>query len=392
MRPGALREDPISGAAAALTAPRSAAAAAPILSIEGLTVFYGRTRAVGPLSLTVKEGEFVSLLGPSGCGKTTTLRCVAGFVQPSRGDIRLRGRSIVKEPPHRRKVGLVFQNYALFPHLNVRDNIAFGPRRHHFPKDEIARRVEDIIARTGLTGLAERLPAQLSGGQQQRVALGRALALDPDVLLLDEPLSNLDRKLRQQLRGELRRIHREFRKTLIYVTHDQEEALSLSDRIVVMMGGDIIQIGTPREIYERPASALVSEFVGECLSYCGRVIDLVAGQDGAAVIECEDGTRWQVALDDDTLIPGDPVKLTIRAESVEPMPDDEGQAANVFQTTIRDKYFTGERTRLVCDAPGGVQIPVGVAPNSADAARDIGSELRCRVEPAAIRCFPETAR
>ena len=371
-------------------APRAEAAASPILQIEDLTAFYGRARAVGPLSLTVNEGEFVSLLGPSGCGKTTTLRCVAGFVRPSGGDIRVRGRSIVDEPPHRRKVGLVFQNYALFPHLNVRDNIAFGPRRHRYPKSEIAARVEGIIARTGLSGLAERLPAQLSGGQQQRVALGRALALDPDVLLLDEPLSNLDRKLRQPLRGELRRIHREFRKTLIYVTHDQEEALSLSDRIVVMMGGDIIQIGTPREIYERPASAVVSEFVGECLSYHGRVIDPVAGQD-RVVIESQDGSRWQVPLDSGALAPGDTVRLMIRAESVEPAASEGDEASNVFRATIRDKYFTGERIRLVCEAPGGSQIPVGVAPNSADAAREIGSDLLCRVEPAAIRCFPETA-
>jgi ABC-type Fe3+/spermidine/putrescine transport system ATPase subunit len=196
------------------------------------------------------------------------------------------------------------------------------------------------------------------------VALGRALALD-QASCSRQPLSNLDRKLRQ-LCAATRHIHREFRKTLIYVTHDGG-SVSLSTGSC--RGRDIIQIGTPREIYERPASAVVSEFVGECLSYHGRVIDLVAGQD-RVVIESQDGSRWQAPLDSGALAPGDTVRLMIRAESVEPAASEGDEAANVFRATIRDKYFTGERIRLVCEAPGGSQIPVGVAPNSADAARD----------------------
>src|SRR5262245_46907808 len=199
------------------------------------------------------EGEFFSLLGPSGCGKTTTLRCIAGFETPSAGSISLGGQRLDDRPPHRRDVGLVFQSYALFPHLTVFDNVAFGLRLRRVARAEIARRVGEILTLVDLPDLAERYPAQLSGGQQQRVAIARSLVLEPSLLLFDEPLSNLDFKLRIQMRYELRDLQRRLGKTAIYVTHDQTEALALSDRIAVLSQGKIEQIGTPSEIYDRPA-------------------------------------------------------------------------------------------------------------------------------------------
>jgi len=207
--------------------------------------------------------------------------------------------------------------------------------------------------------------------------------------LLDEPLSNLDRKLRQQLRAELRRIHREFRKTLIYVTHDQEEALSLSDRIVVMMGGQIEQIGTPRDIYDEPATVHVSEFMGECLSYRGTVVGTET--DGSHVVEIADGMRWHVHASDVAVEPGDVVRLAIRSESLGPASSSGGDV-NRFTAPIIDKYFSGEVTRLVCRAPGGCEIPVSVPPDSVEARLDIGAQLACAIEPAKVHCFPEQER
>jgi len=212
--------------------------------------------------LEVEKGELVSLLGPSGCGKTTTLRMISGFLRPTAGRVILEGKDITAAPPNKRNIGLVFQSYALFPHLSVFRNVAFGLQMRRVAKEEIAARVEKAIELTDLTGLESRLPSQLSGGQRQRVALSRAIVIEPSVLLLDEPLSNLDAKLRLQMRAELSRIQRALNVTMIYVTHDQIEALSLSDRIVVMNQGKIDQIGAPEDIYQRPATPQVARFVG----------------------------------------------------------------------------------------------------------------------------------
>ncbi|HEX6961437.1 MAG TPA: ABC transporter ATP-binding protein, partial [Lacipirellula sp.] len=329
----------------------------------------------------------ISLLGPSGCGKTTTLRSIAGFTKHTSGDVRVRGRSIMHEPPHRRNVGLVFQSYALFPHLSVADNIAFGLRRHGCPPAEIARRVADVVRRMGLEGLEQRLPAELSGGQQQRVALGRSLVLDPDVLLLDEPLSNLDRKLRVQLRGELRRTHREFRKTVIYVTHDQEEALGLSDRIAVMMRGQVVQFGTPEEIFERPATAEVADFMGECLTFSG-ILKLYLPEAGSAIVEGDD-IRWRVPMAASSFESGRHVKIVLRADTVRPATAAENGAPNVFSVTVRDRYYSGEKTVLVCQLADGRDIPVSVDPHTAVAELPSGSRLFCCVPDAKLNCFPE---
>ncbi len=241
------------------------------LEIRELCKRYSETAVVGPVSFTVREGEFLSLLGPSGCGKTTTLRCIAGFERPTEGDILMDGRSIVGLPPHHRDIGLVFQNYALFPHLTVFENVAFGLRLRRRPAAEVAERVGAALRLVDLAGFEARYPGQLSGGQQQRVALARSLVLEPRLLLLDEPLSNLDYKLRIQMRTELRKLQRRLKKTTIYVTHDQGEALTLSDRIVVMARGRIEQIGTPRDVYEAPRTPFVADFIGASNLLTGRL-------------------------------------------------------------------------------------------------------------------------
>src|SRR5580700_2165958 len=246
------------------------------LEVRELTKQYSPQVSVGPISFEVHEGEFFSLLGPSGCGKTTTLRCIAGFEALSEGSIRLHGERLDDRPPHRRDVGLVFQNYALFPHLTVFDNIAFGLRLRRVTRSEIASRVDSVLRLVDLATMAGRFPAQLSG-QQQRVAIARSLVLEPQILMFDEPLSNLDFKLRIQMRDELKSLQRRLGKTSIYVTHDQTEALALSDRIAVLSHGRIEQIGTPAEIYERPASAFVAEFIGSSNMLRGRIVEQVAG-------------------------------------------------------------------------------------------------------------------
>ena len=232
------------------------------LSLEQLTLGYDASVAVPGLDLALQEGELLALLGPSGCGKTTTMRAIAGLLAPRSGRIVLAGRDITAVSPHQREVGLVFQSYALFPHLSVAENVAFGLRLRHVPAAELKRRVDEAIAMVGLGGFERRLPRELSGGQQQRVALARSVVVRPRLLLLDEPLSNLDARLRLEMRSELQRLQRELGVTMMYVTHDQSEALALADRVVVMHAGRIAQQGTPVEIYERPRSALVARFVG----------------------------------------------------------------------------------------------------------------------------------
>ena len=238
------------------------AMAASFLSLENLTLAYGGQVAVDRLNLSVREGELLALLGPSGCGKTTTMRAIAGLLAPQQGRVVLAGQDITHLPPNKREVGLVFQSYALFPHLSVFENVAFGLRLRGVAGDELKRRAMEAIAMVGLDSFERRLPRELSGGQQQRVALARSVVVRPRLLLLDEPLSNLDARLRLEMRSELQRLQRELGVTMMYVTHDQVEALALADRVVVMRAGKIAQQGTPEDIYERPTSAFVAQFVG----------------------------------------------------------------------------------------------------------------------------------
>ncbi|WP_426435948.1 ABC transporter ATP-binding protein [Bradyrhizobium genosp. P] len=241
------------------------------LELDRLCKQFGAQTVVDDFSLVVGKGEFISFLGPSGCGKTTTLQMIAGFLDPSRGAIRLEGKDLTAVPPAKRGLGIVFQSYALFPHMTAAENVAFGLEMRRVSRAECAERVRAALAMVGLAGYEERYPRRMSGGQQQRVALARALVIRPSVLLLDEPLSNLDAKLREGMQIELRQIQRTLGTTTILVTHDQNEAMSLSDRIVVMSQGRIEQIGTPQETYERPASAFVSQFLGKTNDFAATI-------------------------------------------------------------------------------------------------------------------------
>jgi putative spermidine/putrescine transport system ATP-binding protein len=267
------------------------------LSLNGLSKHYGDFYAVREVSLTIADGEFLVLLGPSGCGKTTTLRMVAGFIEPSAGHVRLAGQDVTLLPPWKRNAGMVFQSYALFPHMTVAQNIAFGLEMRKLPRADIERRVEEALALVRLSGYGGRLPRQLSGGQQQRVALARALAIRPDVLLLDEPLSNLDAKLRQEVRVEIRELQRQLGLTTVMVTHDQEEALTMADRLVVMNEGSVRQVGSQRDLYERPADRFVAGFVGRTTFLAGTVE--APGRfrsDGGLALACAGGNPGRAAL------------------------------------------------------------------------------------------------
>jgi putative spermidine/putrescine transport system ATP-binding protein len=267
------------------------------LSLNGLSKHYGDFYAVREVSLTIADGEFLVLLGPSGCGKTTTLRMVAGFIEPSAGHVRLAGQDVTLLPPWRRNAGMVFQSYALFPHMTVAQNVAFGLEMRKLSRADIGRRVEETLALVRLGGYGGRLPRQLSGGQQQRVALARALAIRPDVLLLDEPLSNLDAKLRQEVRVEIRELQRQLGLTTVMVTHDQEEALTMADRLVVMNEGAVRQVGNQRDLYERPADRFVAGFVGRTTFLAGTVE--APGRfrsDGGLALACAGGSPGRAVL------------------------------------------------------------------------------------------------
>ena len=248
--------------------------------LDGLFKRYGEAVALDGISLVVEPGEFVSLLGPSGSGKTTTLNLIAGFAKPTAGDILMDGRPIAELPPHRRDIGVVFQHYALFPQLTASENVAFPLRRRRVPKPEIRERVTSALEMVELEGLEDRHPRELSGGQQQRVALARAIVFNPRVLLMDEPLGALDRKLRDSLQRQIKRLHQELGITFVYVTHDQDEAMSLSERVAVFNNGRIEQIGTPVELYEQPNSRFVAEFLGESNVLAEAPDESVAGERG----------------------------------------------------------------------------------------------------------------
>jgi len=266
--------------------------------LEDLTKKFGEMTAVDHLSLDVKEGELCTLLGPSGCGKTTTLRCVAGFYTPDEGKIYFKDKLMNDVPPFKRNTGMVFQNYALWPHMTVFDNVAYGLKMRGMRRGEITKWVMDALRLVHLEGLEKRWPSQLSGGQQQRVALARALVIKPDVLLLDEPLSNLDAKLRVEMRTEIKKIQRALKITAIYVTHDQEEALSISDKLVVMNEGRAQQIGTSRQIYEEPENPFVADFIGIANFIKGRV-KKVNEKNLIAIVETEHGFDVEAMLEED---------------------------------------------------------------------------------------------
>src|ERR687888_387239 len=274
---------------------------------------FGEVVAVDHVDMRIRDGEFFSMLGPSGCGKTTSLRMIAGFEYPTSGEIYLNGQPIGNTPPFQRSVNTVFQSYALFPHMTVAENVAFGLEMKKVPRPEIGRRVAEALEMVRLSGYDERRPRQLSGGQQQRVALARALVNHPAALLLDEPLGALDVKLRKQMQLELKRIQHELGTTFVYVTHDQEEALAMSDRIAVMNGGRVEQVGSPREIYERPRTAFVADFIGSLNALDLTIDELVGGYAGARFGEDE---RVVVPVGDGRR-PGESIRVAVRPERVQ---------------------------------------------------------------------------
>jgi spermidine/putrescine transport system ATP-binding protein len=331
----------------------------PAIEIDQVRKTYGTVTAVDGVSLAVKEGEFVTLLGPSGCGKSTLLRMVAGFIDPTSGDIRLHGQSVIGVPPYRRNTSMVFQDYALFPHRTVAQNLGFGLRMRKMPKPEIAKRVTSMLELLGLAGMGHRRIGEISGGQQQRVALGRALVVEPAVLLLDEPLGALDFKLRKQMQSELKAIQRRVGITFIYVTHDQEEALTMSDRVAVMNAGRIEQCDSPEQIYRRPRSSFVADFVGEANLLDGRVVAL---NGKLATIETPSGEFFTAALQGTTTVAlGDAVRLVIRPESIS-IGGETGLHATVEEVmfsgaTAKLTLRLGDGSRMAVSIPAGQSVP-----------------------------------
>jgi spermidine/putrescine ABC transporter ATP-binding subunit len=308
------------------------------LQLIELTKIYGDVVAADRVTLDIAPGEFITLLGPSGSGKTTTLMMVAGFVIPTSGQILVNGEDIAFRPPHKRNIGMVFQNYALFPHMTIAENIAFPLKMRKWPRDRIEQAVREALQLVRLPGFEQRYPRQLSGGQQQRVALARALVFRPPVLLMDEPLGALDKKLREEMQLEIKHIQESLNITTIYVTHDQEEALTMSDRIAVMRDGRIEQIGTPRELYEQPASEFVASFIGESNFLMGRL----ERQDGHAYLVTEDG--WRVAIPDAEDLPaGEQVTVALRPERIVL---GERRGENHAEATIEEIIYMGEATKF----------------------------------------------
>ena len=317
------------------------------LEIAGLTKRYGNLPVVDDVDLTISAGEFMTLLGPSGSGKTTTLNLIAGFAQPDAGRIALGGRPLVGVPPHRRDIGVVFQNYALFPHMTVGANVAFPLKQRRMGKPEITRAVGDILQIVGLGDLSNRYPRELSGGQQQRVALARALVFGPKLLLLDEPLGALDKRLREGLQLEIKRIHREIGVTFVFVTHDQEEALTMSDRIAVFNHGRIEQVSDARDLYEQPQTLFAAQFLGDSNVVQGTVSSV----GGQRRIEADGLTLIAPAT---SLADGANAALVLRPERVrvEPAGSPVAATSNVVYATVKDLVYLGGRRRLVLHVAG----------------------------------------
>jgi iron(III) transport system ATP-binding protein len=334
------------------------------VELKSLTKRYGTAAVVDDVSLLIEHGKLVCLLGPSGCGKTTTLRLIAGFVEPSEGEIRVGDRLVsspaITLPPEKRNMSMIFQSYALWPHMTVRDNIIYGLKLRKLDRDTIAKKLDVILATTKLAPLADRYPGELSGGQQQRVALARALIVEPETLLLDEPLSNLDANLREEMRFEVRRLHDEYRYTTVYVTHDQSEAMTTADLIAVMNAGKIEQAGTPEDIYDRPVSEFVARFIGASNVVKGRSLDDHRVSLSGVTVRCK-GAKLTAGRDTAISIRPHDIKLAASAS----------QGDNVLPATVmRQVYLGGSRDYMV-ETKDGTQLRVitaaqdSIAPGSA---------------------------
>jgi putative spermidine/putrescine transport system ATP-binding protein len=321
---------------------------APYIVLENLNKAYGANKVLDGFDLTIEKGDLVAFLGPSGCGKTTALRLIAGLVSPDRGRIIIGGRDITAVPPNRRNTTMVFQSYALFPHMTVTDNIGFGLKMHGVPKKEAAQRINKIIDTTRLRGLEDRFPRQLSGGQAQRAALARALVMNPEVLLLDEPLSNLDAKLRHEMRVEIRLLHESLGLSTVFVTHDQDEALTLADRIVLMHNGKIVQNGSPREVFENPRSYFVADFTAVRNFFTGGF-----SENGNTFITTE-GLRIDCTVRDETK-----TMVGIRPNKIVINPPNPENFRNCFKAVVRLASYRGNVIDVLADL-GGREITVEV--------------------------------
>jgi putative spermidine/putrescine transport system ATP-binding protein len=350
------------------------------VTIKGLGVGYGDREVLSVDELTIHAGEFISILGPSGCGKTTLLNAIAGFVPPRRGTISVGERDLTTLAPHRRDLGVVFQNYALFPHLTVAGNVGYGLRVRGLSRSSREERVRQMLDLVGLADYAERRPNQLSGGQQQRVALARGLAISPEVLLLDEPLSNLDAQLRRQMRVELREIQEALGTTMIFVTHDQDEALSMSDRIALFNDGHLEQLGTPEDIYRRPRTRFVADFMGAANLLHGTVIDSETIDVG--------GERFPVRTDE---APGAEVDVAIRREQISL--DTETRRGGMLGT-VHMRSFTGSHWEFILETRKGSSLAVQVPdqPGSGWIPPEAGSEVTASWLPGAPHVLAEAAR
>ena len=312
------------------------------VSLQNLGKSYGATTAVANFTLDIADGELVAFLGPSGCGKTTTLRMIAGFIEPTEGRVLFDGVDMTRFPPHRRNTGMVFQRYALFPHMTVSQNVSFGLEMHKVPAAERGRRVREALDMVRMASLGERYPRQLSGGQQQRVAIARALAIEPTVFLLDEPLSNLDAKLRLEVREEIRALQRRLGLTTIFVTHDQEEALAMSDRMAIMQDGVVRQVGTPDDLYERPESLFVADFLGKMNFFSGRMTR-------PGEFETEAGPLLAVSSDNISAI-----RVGVRPERI--ALSNEPGSGNAMRVTVEAIAFLGPHVSVRLDGPGGLRL------------------------------------
>jgi spermidine/putrescine transport system ATP-binding protein len=353
------------------------------IRLDQLRRTFGSNVAVQDLVLDIGEGEFFSLIGPSGCGKTTTLRMIAGLETPSGGSITLHGRDVTRVPAHRRPVSTVFQSYALFPHLTVFENVAFGLRERRVGRDEIRTRVSELLEVVELTGRERARPRELSGGQQQRVALARSLVLRPEVLLLDEPLGALDLKLRKQMQLLLKSLQREVGITFVYVTHDQEEAFFMSDRVAIMDGGALEQVGAPADVYRRPETVFVADFVGVANQLAGTVV----AAHGAGAYEIELTGIGRAALAGvPGLAVGAPTACIVRPEALRPGAPVNGELSLVGR--VRDVAHLGPQTSYVVDCAGGVELSVTIASGAAGTDPDVGNDAPFSWVPAATWVLP----
>ncbi|WP_299549928.1 ABC transporter ATP-binding protein [uncultured Tateyamaria sp.] len=357
------------------------------LACRDLTKDFDGFRAVDHVSFDVPKGSFFSILGPSGCGKTTLLRMIAGFQSPSSGDLRIKGRSMIGVPPNRRPVSMVFQHLALFPTMSIGDNVGFGLRQRGVGRSEIARRVEEVLDRVGLPGVSARRTDQLSGGQKQRVAIARCMVLEPDVLLLDEPLGALDLKLREHMKVELKSLQAAFDTTFVYITHDQSEALVMSDNIAVMNQGRFEQIGAPHEVYHAPHTAFVAGFVGDA----NRIDARVSAVNGHFLtLTSAASTEMKVKVADNSLSVGQGVQVFLRPEAIELSKTSKSLDGdhNVSQCTVTSVLFNGANSSVIVRDAGGNMINVAMPQTGSFADLHAGDMVFTSWHPNKARCYP----